>query len=94
MVGDCSTWTPLVDIAPATWSFWRIREQGGVQYAAAYEDGDKSVVLFSSMDGLKWTRGADVYVPIVDAALCTACGECERVCPTEPAAIYLAAPAL
>jgi ferredoxin len=38
---------------------------------------------------LSLTRGATVFVPIVDPTLCTACGECERVCPTEPPAIYL-----
>jgi ferredoxin len=37
------------------------------------------------------TRGDAVYVPVVDGELCTACGECERVCPTEPPAIYLTA---
>src|SRR5262245_29759650 len=52
---DGATWTPLTPIGPNTWSFWRIQEQGGVYYSAAYEDGDKSVSLFSSTDGATWT---------------------------------------
>ena len=44
-----------------TWSFWRIQAHAGVEYTAAYEDGDKSVALFSSTDGLHWDRGADIY---------------------------------
>ena len=55
------TWTPLAPIGPPTWSFWRIREVAGVDYAAAYEDGDKSVALFSSADGTTWTKGAVIY---------------------------------
>ena len=36
------SWTPLEPITPATWSLWRIKQQAGVWYSAAYEDGDKS----------------------------------------------------
>ncbi len=58
---DGKSWTPLEPITPATWSLWRIKQQAGVWYSAAYEDGDKSVVLYSSADGTTWTRGALVY---------------------------------
>ena len=66
---DGATWTPLTDVGPHGYSFWRIREHAGVYYSAAYEDGDKSVVLFSSTDGLAWTRGAPVYAVSADTPL-------------------------
>src|SRR5262245_22017486 len=44
------TWSPFSPIGPVTWSFWRIKEHQGVRYAAAYEDGDRSVKLFRSTD--------------------------------------------
>lgn len=57
-----TTWTALAPIGPPTWSFWRVREDlAGVHYSAAYEDGDKSVSLFSSIDGRTWTQGAQIY---------------------------------
>jgi hypothetical protein len=47
-----ATWSPLAPIGPETWSYWRIRDDPqGVHYTAAYEDGDKSVKLFVSVDG-------------------------------------------
>ncbi|HEX3759671.1 MAG TPA: sialidase family protein [Kofleriaceae bacterium] len=56
------TWSPLAPIGPETWSYWRIRDDAaGVHYAAAYEDGDASVALFSSTDGTSWTHGAQIY---------------------------------
>jgi len=66
---DGASWSPLTNIGPATWSFWRIKAQGGVYYSAAYEDGDKSVYLFSSTDGTTWTKGAAVYTVAVDTPL-------------------------
>src|SRR5262249_33788997 len=54
---DGASWSDLAPIGPETWSFWRIKEQGGVFYSAAYEDGDLSVSLFSSSDGTTWTQG-------------------------------------
>jgi len=56
-----ATWSPLAPIGPVTWSFWRIIEHAGIYYNAAYEDGDKSVRLFSSTDGLQWTMGPLIY---------------------------------
>src|SRR5262249_44229739 len=42
---------------------------GGVYYSAAYLDGDQSVTLFSSTDGVTWTKGADVYTISADTPL-------------------------
>jgi hypothetical protein len=59
---DGATWTPLAPIGPPMWSFWRVRDDAnGAHYSAAYEDGDKSVSLFSSIDGQSWTQGAQIY---------------------------------
>jgi hypothetical protein len=56
------TWSALAPIGPATWSYWRIRDDAaGVHYTAAYEDGDKQVDLFASTDGTTWTRRATIY---------------------------------
>jgi hypothetical protein len=63
------TWSPLTPIAPSTWSFWRVRQHAGSYYAAAYEDGDLDVRLFSSPDGQTWTMGADVYNVSADTPL-------------------------
>ena len=65
-----SDWAPLT--TPVTgdgWSFWRIRDFGGKHYAAAYQDGDKSVVLYSSPDGKTWTAGATIYGVAADTPL-------------------------
>jgi hypothetical protein len=56
-----ASWEPLGALGPETWSFWRPQSHDGVLYSAAYQDGDLSVVLFSSTDGLTWTRGPLVY---------------------------------
>ena len=56
-----TTWTPLTQMAPGEWSFWRIREHNGVYYSAAYHEGDTSVSLFSSTDGTNWTQGPVVW---------------------------------
>jgi len=64
-----TTWSSLAPIAPATWSFWRIKVHDGVHYSAAYEDGDKSVKLFSSPDGKTWTAGAQIYGVAEDTPL-------------------------
>jgi hypothetical protein len=69
---DGVTWSPLAPIsngASTVWdthSFWRIREQAGVFYSAAYLDGDQSVTLFSSTDGIRWTKGPDIYTVTAD----------------------------
>ncbi|HUJ57740.1 MAG TPA: sialidase family protein [Kofleriaceae bacterium] len=56
------TWSPLANIGPEMWSFWRIKDDAsGVHYSAAYEDGDLAVQLFSSQDGTTWTPGATIY---------------------------------
>ncbi len=67
---DGVTWTPLAPIGPPTWSFWRIRDGAdGTHYSAAYADGDLSVSLFSSTDGLAWTQGAVIYDQSADTPL-------------------------
>jgi hypothetical protein len=66
---DGTTWSPLSRLAPNTWSFWRVKEVGGVYYSAAYHDGDSSVSLFSSTDGVTWTQGAQVYGVTADTPL-------------------------
>jgi hypothetical protein len=58
---DGVTWSPLVPVAPDGWSLWRVRENAGTYYAAGYQDGEGSVVLYSSPDGVTWTAGATVY---------------------------------
>src|SRR5262249_1458184 len=53
-----TTWSPMEPIGPATWSFWRVKaDTDGTLYSAAYEDGDKSIKLYSSTDGATWTPG-------------------------------------
>jgi hypothetical protein len=72
---DGKTWTPLQTYADkngmpwSTHSFWRIKQQAGVYYSAAYLDGDKSVTLFSSKDGVVWEKGPDVYTVAEDTPL-------------------------
>ncbi|TMQ20451.1 MAG: exo-alpha-sialidase [Deltaproteobacteria bacterium] len=64
------TWSPLAPIGPEMWSYWRIRDDAaGVHYSAAYEDGDRSVALFSSVDGTAWSRGAQIYGRAEDTPL-------------------------
>ncbi|HVY47479.1 MAG TPA: sialidase family protein, partial [Minicystis sp.] len=66
---DGTHWAKLAPIGPETWSFWRVKEQKGVYYSAAYEDGDKQVVLFSSHDGTSWTMGPVIYDVAKDTPL-------------------------
>jgi hypothetical protein len=64
------TWSALAPIGPETWSYWRIRDDdAGVHYAAAYQDGDQSVALFSSADGTTWSHGAEIYGRAEDTPL-------------------------
>ena len=66
---DGATWSVLAAITPATWSLWRIKESKGIFYSAAYEDGDKSVWLYTSPDGKVWTKGAQIYGVSADTPL-------------------------
>jgi hypothetical protein len=66
---DGKTWSALANIGPETWSFWRVKENAGVYYSAAYADGDASVSLFSSADGVTWTQGAQIYGVTADTPL-------------------------
>jgi hypothetical protein len=58
---DGATWSPYANIGPAQQSFWRIKEHAGVFYSAAYSDGDTAVTLFSSTDGVTFTKGPVVW---------------------------------
>ena len=66
---DGKNWSALTAIGPETWSFWRVKQNAGVYYSAAYADGDTSVSLFSSTDGTTWTQGAQVYGVSADTPL-------------------------
>jgi hypothetical protein len=71
---DGKTWSALEPVGPSTWSYWRIVSRAGTYFNAAYEDGDKSVVLFSSTDGKTWTKGPLVYGVAEDTPLETELG--------------------
>jgi hypothetical protein len=58
---DARRWSRLRPIGPLGWGFWRVVEQDGVYYSAAYEDGDLRVVLYRSRDGRNWKAGPQVY---------------------------------
>jgi hypothetical protein len=66
---DGASWSAPQEIGPHGWSFWRVREHAGTLYTAAYQDGDKSVSLFTSTDGLSWTMGPQVYGVSADTPL-------------------------
>lgn len=66
---DGAAWSPLVPMGPKGQSFWRIKEHAGTFFTAAYEDGDQAVTLFTSTDGLAWTKGATVYGESADTPL-------------------------
>jgi hypothetical protein len=58
---DGRRWSPLHDIGPPRWGFWRVAQQDGTYYSAAYEDGDLRVVLYRSTDGRSWRAGPQIY---------------------------------
>jgi hypothetical protein len=58
---DGSKWSAPQPIGPHGQSFWRVKENAGTYYTAAYADGDLKVTLFTSTDGLAWTEGPLVY---------------------------------
>jgi hypothetical protein len=66
---DGRNWSPLREIGPVRWGFWRVVRQGGVYYSAAYEDGDLRVVLYRSTDGENWTAGPEIYGVSADTPL-------------------------
>jgi hypothetical protein len=66
---DGTHWTYEGEMGPHGWSFWRIRQVGGTYYTAAYQDGDLSVVLYTSTDGKTWTAGAPIYTTSADTPL-------------------------
>jgi hypothetical protein len=54
---DGVNWSPLTQISPVGWGFWRVQEHNGVYYSVAYHDGDNPIALFTSADGVTWTQG-------------------------------------
>ncbi len=66
---DGERWSDFQAIGPTGYSYWRIKQAGGVYYNAAYRDGDQSVTLFTSTDGVSWTKGAVIYDMAVDTPL-------------------------
>ena len=66
---DGVTWSDQQEIGPHGWSFWRVKEHQGTYYSAAYQDGDLSVVLYSSLDGVVWTAGPVVFGVSADTPL-------------------------
>ena len=64
-----TSWSPLTQMAPEEWSFWRIKQRNGVYYSAAYHDGDSSVSLFTSTDGTNWTQGPVIWGNAEDTPL-------------------------
>jgi hypothetical protein len=58
---DGRSWTRPRPIGPVRWGFWRVVEQNGTYYSAAYEDGDLSVDLYRSRDGLRWRTRPQIY---------------------------------
>ncbi len=66
---DGEHWEEVGPIGPEGWGFWRVTEHDGTLYSAAYQDGDKQVVLFHSTDGVTWTAGAQIYGEGADTPL-------------------------
>jgi hypothetical protein len=66
---DGWNWTRPRPIGPARWGFWRVVEQDGVYYSAAYEDGDLQVVLYRSPNGRTWSVGPQIYGVSADTPL-------------------------
>ncbi len=59
---DGATFTPFSEIGPHGWSFWRLKQSpAGEWLTAAYQDGDQSVVLYRSVDGVTFARGPTIY---------------------------------
>jgi hypothetical protein len=67
---DGTSWSALAELGPHGWSFWRLKQAPtGEWLTAAYEDGDRSVVLYRSSDGTQFSRGADIYTVSDDTPL-------------------------
>jgi hypothetical protein len=66
---DGERWTDPRVIGPVRWGFWRVVEQDGIFYSAAYEDGDLQVKLFRSRDGRSWKPSAQIYGKSKDTPL-------------------------
>ena len=58
---DGTTWSEPTPVYESGWSFWREIQVGARLYAAAYQDGDRSIIFLESADGLTWNRLATVF---------------------------------
>jgi hypothetical protein len=56
-----TSWTARAAIGPDMYSLWRIHADQGVFYGAAYSDGDQSVQLLRSTNGVAWSPAATIY---------------------------------
>ena len=66
---DGRRWSPTRAIGPLGWGFWRVVKHDGVYDTTAYEDGDLRAVLYRSTDGVRWTRGPQIYGVSADTPL-------------------------
>jgi hypothetical protein len=66
---DGRRWSRPRAITKSGWGLWRVIEHDGTYYGAAYEDGDKRVVLYRSTNGLTWTPGPLIYGVAADTPL-------------------------
>lgn len=66
---DGRRWSATRAIGPFGWGFWRVVQRHGVYYSTAYEDGDLRIVLYHSVDGLRWAAGPQVYGVAADTPL-------------------------
>jgi hypothetical protein len=66
---DGRSWTSLNMVGERGFSFWRPLFDGATAWVAGYEDGARSVVLFSSTDGKAWTRSATIFSDAADTPL-------------------------
>ncbi|HNU91962.1 MAG TPA: sialidase family protein [Spirochaetota bacterium] len=59
---DGKEWTPLIDIEPEGWLFWRPKTRDGrTWYAPAYWHEHGRSILLKSFDGLRWERVSAIH---------------------------------
>jgi len=59
---DGTTWSPLADVKPAGWLFWRPKTRDGVTwFVPAYWWEHGKSVLLRSTDGVEWQRVSTIY---------------------------------
>jgi len=59
---DGKTWTPLQEVEPKGWLFWRPKSQDGkTWYVPAYWHEHGKSALLRSSDGIQWTMVSQIY---------------------------------